>query len=53
MKIVSILRHTSSTAMPSYALMVSFLYVMATMMIIMIVLIRSKLGLYVIQKAFS
>ena len=45
--------HIQYPAMPSYVLMVSFLFMMATMMIIMIVLIRSKLGLYVIQKAFS
>ena len=45
--------HIQYPAMPSYVLMVSFLFMMATMMIIMIVLIQSKLGLYVIQLKHS
>ena len=45
--------HIHHPAMPSYVLMVSFLFMMAAMMIIIIVMIQSKLGMYVIQKTFS
>ena len=45
--------HIHHPAMPSYVLMVSFLFMMAAMMIIIIVMIQSKLGMYVTQKAFS